>query len=153
MPVITAVPLVMASPSRRWMPSGVMPSRAKTSAVGRAPDAVALDEDLALADERQCNVGQLHQVAAGADAAVARHDGGDAAVEQLGQQGDDLGMNPRAGLCEGLMRASIAARTQTTGSGSPAPAAWLRMMLYWRALRSPSSMRYWAIGPKPVLMP
>lgn len=47
-------------------------------------------------------MGQLDQVAAGADTAVARHNGGDAPVEQLCQACDDFGMNARAGLSEGL---------------------------------------------------
>ena len=50
-------------------------------------------------------------------------------------------------------RASIAARTQMSGSASPAPQLCERMMLYWRLFRSASPIRYCAMGPNPVLMP
>ena len=56
---------------------------------------------LALADQRQGDVGQLHQIAAGAHAPVLGDERADAAVDELHQQIDHLGMDARTGLQQG----------------------------------------------------
>lgn len=48
-------------------------------------DGFAPERDLRLADQRQCDMRQLHQVAACAHAAVARHERVNFVVEEIGQ--------------------------------------------------------------------
>ena len=55
----------------------------------------------ALADHRQGDVGQLHQVAAGTHAAMTRHDGRDMAVNHVAEHTHHVGVHARMALNEG----------------------------------------------------
>ena len=65
-------------------------------------DGFAPERDLRLADQRQCDVRQLHQVAACAYAAVARHERVYFVVEEIGQYPHHVGVHARLGVEERL---------------------------------------------------
>lgn len=86
------MPLVIESPLADMDPHGFEAVFAQHVA-RRAPRSAVVD--LAFADERQGDVGQLDQVAAGADAAVFGDEGDDVAVDEFGEQPDHVGVNAR----------------------------------------------------------
>ncbi len=91
-----------------------------------AGQALAVDERLALADERQREMRERREVAARADRAARGNDGQHAAVQAREQQLD--GLDTRAGVpfASVFARSSIAARTISSAYGSPTPHAWVR---------------------------
>ena len=65
-------------------------------------DGFAPERDLRFADQRQCDMRQLHQVAACAHAAVARHERVNFVVEEIGQYPHHVGVYARLGVEERL---------------------------------------------------
>ena len=86
-------PVADAEPERRYA--------ARLHRFGRRDD-FAAERDFRFADQRQRDMRQLHQVAAGADAAVARHERIYFVVEEIGQNPHHVGMYARFGVEKGL---------------------------------------------------
>jgi hypothetical protein len=79
---MACVPLMSEMPSLDASTMGWMPARRRASAPGRrAP----FELGFAFADEHQRDVGQRREIAAGADAALRRNDGRDAAIQQIAE--------------------------------------------------------------------
>ena len=116
---------------------GSSPARSSASRAGKP---LAVEPRLPLADERQREMRERREVAARADRAARRHDRQHTAVEALEQQLDELG--PRAGppFASAFARSSIAARTISSGYGSPTPHAWLRRSRSWSSSVSSSGI-------------
>ena len=149
-PVITAVPLVSASPSRMRSLSGVMPHAFIASAAGTtSPRNETSDSPIsASAICASCTKSPL--------APTLPWRGTSGYISLLRKSArirTTSGCTPDLALRKVCRRASMAARTQMSGSVSPAPQLCERMMLYCRLFRSASPIRYCAMGPKPVLMP
>ncbi len=63
------------------------------------------------------------------------------------------GLTPENPFARQLARRSIRARTATSESGSPTPAAWLRTRFSWSAASFSRGMTTSANFPKPVVTP
>jgi hypothetical protein len=88
-----------------------------------ARHALSAQVDPAASDDRQREVGERREVARRADGALLWHHGMDAAIEEGEQPVDDD--RPAAAVTEARVfaRSSSIARTTSTGSGAPTPAA------------------------------
>ena len=149
--VETCVPLISARPSLAASFSGAMPASRSACAAGRA---LAVDQHLAFADQRQRHVRERRQVARRADRALRRH------VRHAGRR-----CAPRA-ACRSPPRARpnaprarlaafSASISRTTGglSGAPTPTAVRADQVELQRSSCASSMRVVASLPKPVLTP
>ena len=150
MPVITAVPFVSASPSRMRSLRGAMPHAAIASVAGTVSprNETSASPISASAMCASCTRSPL--------APTLPWRGTSGYISLLRKSASirtTSGCTPDLALRNVCSRASIAARTQMSGSVSPAPQLCERMMLYWRLFRSASPIRYCAMGPNPVLMP
>ena len=83
--VETCVPLRSARPSLAPSASGSMPAARSASAPAGA---LAVDDELALADQRQREMRERREVARGADRALRRHERDEAGVEEREQRVD-----------------------------------------------------------------
>ena len=148
---MNCVPLISDSPSFASSTIGSSPTRASASTPGQP---LALDERLALADERQREMRERREIAGRADRAARRHDGQDAAVEAREQQLDraDAG----AGRCpsRACSRAAASRRARSRPAyGSPTPHACERSRRSCSSPVSSSGIERLTNRPKPVLTP
>ena len=79
---MACVPLTSEMPSLDASTMGWIPARRRASAPGSAG---AVELGFAFADEHQRDVGERREIATGADAALRRNDGRDAAIQQIAQ--------------------------------------------------------------------
>ena len=148
---MNCVPLMSDSPSFAWSRTGVSPAAASASAPGmRTP----VDERLALADERQREVRERREIAARTDRAAGRHERARSRASRTASSSSTVSTRaPEYPFAIAFARSSIAARTTSSGYGSPTPQAWLRS-------RRSCSSSAWSSGidsetkrPNPVLTP
>ena len=127
------------------------PGRGQRGAAGTRRPVV---EDLALAHERQRDVAERRQVAAGADASLLRHRRHEPALSSADQRVDQRGPDA-AGRAEQHVGAQQHQPPDDfrRAAAHRHPAAWLRIRLTWSCSSWSGAIRTFASLPKPVLMP
>ena len=149
--VLAWVPLISARPSLAANVSGA-DAVLRQHLARRA--ALAVDDELALAQQRQHHVAERCQVARGAHRALAGHAGHQIpALCTASRVSITTGRTPECPRAR--LAALVASISRTTGAamGSPTPTLWLRIRLRCSVARSSALMRVPASLPKPVLTP